>query len=283
MPSILYRGVRSMTRRVWNFVNPRAIAWRHIEKRCPDKPIITKLGRDLKVRIYKNDVIGKYIYVDGMFEKTEAMFVTRFLKPGMVFLDVGANLGQYTLLAAHRIGGERTVHSFEPSARMFAELEFNVNLNGLSDMCVLNKVALSNSVGTANLSRYKQGEEVYGSLGTHRRGEIIGYESVKTTTLDAYIEQNHISHIDLLKMDIEGAEPQALRGAQNIIRRWKPKLAISIYHDFRHLWEVPLFLTELVPEYDIYIRHHTDLAYETVCYAVHRGTFNIQQGESYGQ
>ena len=82
MPSILYRGVRSMTRRVWNFVNPRAIAWRHIEKRCPDKPIITKLGRDLKVRIYKNDVIGKYIYVDGMFEKTEAMFVTRFLKPG---------------------------------------------------------------------------------------------------------------------------------------------------------------------------------------------------------
>jgi len=48
----------------------------------------------------------------------------------------------------------------------------------------------------------------------------------------------------------------------------KLKLAICIYHDFRHLWEIPLYIKELVPEYKIYLRHHTDLAYETVCYAM---------------
>jgi hypothetical protein len=73
--------------------------------------------------------------------------------------------------------------------------------------------------------------------------------------------------VTFIKMDIEGAEPHALRGARNIIRTQKPKLAICTYHDFRHLWEIPLYIKELVPEYKIYLRHHTKLEYETVCYA----------------
>ena len=74
--------------------------------------------------------------------------------------------------------------------------------------------------------------------------------------------------VTFIKMDIEGAELQALRGTRNIIQFQKPKLAICIYHGFRHLWEVPLYIKELAPEYKIYLRHHTTLEYETVCYAV---------------
>ncbi len=74
--------------------------------------------------------------------------------------------------------------------------------------------------------------------------------------------------VTFIKMDIEGAEPHALRGAKNIIQAQKPKLAICVYHDFRHLWEIPLYIKLLVPEYKIYLRHHTNLEYETVCYAV---------------
>lgn len=74
--------------------------------------------------------------------------------------------------------------------------------------------------------------------------------------------------VTFIKMDIEGAEPQALRGARNLIQTQKPRLAICIYHDFKHLWEIPLYLKELAPEYKIYLRHHTNLEYETVCYAV---------------
>ena len=71
MPSILYRGFRYLFRRTWNLLNPRAIAWRYMKKRHPNKAITTKLGRDLKVRIYAHDVIGSSIYVHRMFEPAD--------------------------------------------------------------------------------------------------------------------------------------------------------------------------------------------------------------------
>ncbi len=137
--------------------DPRAIAWRYRTKRFPKKEIITGLGKDLKVRVYPYDVIGKEIYVKGLFEKAEARLALKLLKPGMVFMDIGANLGQYTLLAARPVGMEGHVHSFEPSARMFAELAFNVELNDLSGICRLNNLALSDRDGYAKLSLYEPG------------------------------------------------------------------------------------------------------------------------------
>lgn len=83
--------------------------------------------------------------------------------------------------------------------------------------------------------------------------------------LDDILRNEKVTYI---KMDIEGAEPQALRGSRNIIQTQKPRLAICLYHEFKHLWEIPLYLKELVPEYNIYLRHHTNLEYETVCYAL---------------
>jgi FkbM family methyltransferase len=206
---------------LWDLINPRSLTWRYLRKRHPNKPIVTKLGKDLKVRIYTHDVIGKAIYADGMFEKAESRFVLKFLKPGMVFFDVGANLGQYTLLAAHRVGTAGHVHSFEPSSRMFTELKFNAELNSLSSTCTLNNIAISDHEGTARLSMYEPGAEVYASLGTQHRGHtpIIGHESVKTITLDAYIREHGIGHVDLIKMDIEGAELPALKGAATLLSR----------------------------------------------------------------
>jgi hypothetical protein len=78
----------------------------------------------------------------------------------------------------------------------------------------------------------------------------------------------HGEPVTFIKMDVEGAEPLALRGASRIIRSQKPRLAVCVYHHFSHLWEVPGMIHELVPEHRIYLRHHTNLEYETVCYAV---------------
>ena len=69
-------------------------------------------------------------------------------------------------------------------------------------------------------------------------------------------------------MDIEGAEIEALKGAEKTIKKYRPKLAICIYHEPDHLYRIPLIIKEMVPEYRIYIRHHSDTASETVCYAV---------------
>jgi FkbM family methyltransferase len=193
--------------------------WDYLRKYHPAKPLIAALGADLKVRIYPKDVLGRYIYIDGVFERDCWNFVRGFLRPGMVVFDLGANLGQYTLLAARRVGEHGRVHSFEPSHRIFGELQFNVELNGLSERCTLNRLAVSDVAGVARLSRYEEGAEVYGSLGTHQRSEasIVGYEEVQTVRLDDYIETNRIDHIDFIKMDIEGAELLALRGAGRLL------------------------------------------------------------------
>jgi FkbM family methyltransferase len=102
---------------------------------------------------------------------------------------------------------------------MFRELEFNVALNNLSDICRLNQVALSDTNGQGTLSQYEAGAEVYGSLGNHKRKEraIVGYEHVKIITLDSYVAQHNIKHIDLIKMDIEGAELLAMKGAKCVL------------------------------------------------------------------
>jgi FkbM family methyltransferase len=89
--------------------------------------------------------------------------------------------------------------------------------------------------------------------------------SVRLTTLDSLLSGKPVS---FLKMDIEGAEPAALRGAEKIIREQKPKCAICVYHNPEHFFEVPFLLKQFVPEYKIYFRHHTQQLYETICYAI---------------
>jgi len=96
-------------------------------------------------------------------------------------------------------------------------------------------------------------------------GEI----TVPVTTIDEMLaERNHQEKITLIKMDIEGSELEALRGAKETIRHDKPKLAICIYHKPEDMTEVPLYIKELVPEYRLFVRHHSNSCGETVLYAV---------------
>lgn len=72
----------------------------------------------------------------------------------------------------------------------------------------------------------------------------------------------------MLKMDIEGAELSALAGARESIRKWKPKLAICIYHKKEDLWEIAEYILGIEPEYRLYMRNYEDTATELVLYAV---------------
>ena len=73
--------------------------------------------------------------------------------------------------------------------------------------------------------------------------------------------------VTFIKMDIEGAEMEALEGAKQTIERNRPKLAISIYHKEEDLWEIPFYILSKYPWYKIYMRHYTLTTNETVLYA----------------
>lgn len=73
--------------------------------------------------------------------------------------------------------------------------------------------------------------------------------------------------ITFIKMDIEGAEKESILGAKEIIKKYKPKLAICVYHKLEDIYMIPKMIKELVPEYKLYLRHHSLGMWETVCYA----------------
>jgi FkbM family methyltransferase len=91
--------------------------------------------------------------------------------------------------------------------------------------------------------------------------------SVATTTLDDLISGRGWPRVDFIKMDIEGAELMALQGAEFVLRTYRPKLAITVYHRFRDFWEIPQFIDSLGLGYQFYLRHFKMHAEETVLFA----------------
>ena len=90
---------------------------------------------------------------------------------------------------------------------------------------------------------------------------------VRACSIDDFI-LSASREVTFIKLNIEGAELEALRGAKQTITSQRPRLAIAIYHRPTHLWEIPMFLWELSPDYKFFIRHHSSSLIETVLYAV---------------
>lgn len=170
------------------------------------------------------------------------------------FVDIGAFNGD-TLRAFI----EQTHAKFD--AIFSFELD-EINFNSLKEN--VKHMPTHEKIKIFNLGIWDSECDITYSIGNSQSTIGAGEGKGHVVPLDDVLKNEKVTYI---KMDIEGAEPHALRGARNIIQSQKPQLAICIYHDFKHLWEIPLYFKELVPEYNIYLRHHTKLEYETVCYA----------------
>lgn len=91
-----------------------------------------------------------------------------------------------------------------------------------------------------------------------------GNDRIEVVSLDSYIKEK----VTFIKMDIEGAELEALKGCQNTIKKYRPKLAISVYHKKEDIIEIPGYIMSLVPDYHFYLRHYSSGFAETVLYAL---------------
>lgn len=173
-----------------------------------------------------------------------------------VFVDGGAYAGD-TIANFLKVTGGRfeAIHSYEPDARSFAKLkEYS---DSLADPRVfIYPLALGETKGSVKFSNS-------GSLGSRIS------ETAKMTTdvidLDSSLGGFKPTFI---KLDVEGWELEALKGAQKIIFLYSPKLAVCIYHKPDDLWKIPLFLKDVFPQHRFFIRHYSYFLYDTVCYAI---------------
>ncbi len=103
----------------------------------------------------------------------------------------------------------------------------------------------------------------YGAHSSRFTQEDVG-ASVDAVLVDDIAEKENVTFI---KFDLEGADIPALIGSEKTIKRCKPKLALSIYHNIEDLWEIPLLVKKMVPEYKLFVRHHTTYLWDKILYA----------------
>ncbi len=170
-----------------------------------------------------------------------------------VFVDAGAFCGDTVQCILERYGKGKAIYSFEPDPRSFSSLEESTKQLPFVHCYQL---GLSDIRATLNFSH---------DLGPSSYINDNGTISVQVDTLDNVLEGIPVTFI---KMDIEGAECSALRGAEQIIRKYGPKLAICTYHSDQDMVEVPLSIWKINPNYVLYFRHYSNISTETVCYAI---------------
>lgn len=131
---------------------------------------------------------------------------------------------------------------------------------------MLNNLKKYKNIEVMQYGMWNQKEDLSFSKEGNAGSKVVedGQIKICANSIDNVHAQDKVTFI---KMDIEGSEKKALQGAESVIKKNRPKLAICIYHNPEDLYEIPFLIKEMVPEYKLYIRHHSDTYAETVVYA----------------
>src|SRR2546430_665592 len=168
----------------------------------------------------------------GSFEAAELAFVEKFLHPGMTVLDIGTHHGLYTLLASKRVGPSGPVFSFEPAPRERRALRLHLALNLCRNVAV-QVFARGSQEGEATLHVVQGSQTGCNSL---RAPEVVSSTSpirVRVTSLDAWLKLNDIGAVDFIKLDVEGAELEVLKGAERLLDNQPRPVILAEVQDLR--------------------------------------------------
>ena len=190
---------------------------------CP--VVIRNFDGNLKLHIDRCRAMGSALFWTGFHEFREFQFLHRYLKPEMVFVDVGANLGEYTLFAAKRLAAGKVL-AFEPLSSMRSVLEENIRLNDFKNIRVF-PFGLSSEEETLTIHEF---EDVHEGLATFFPGSRKSKSSVAVPLrrLDDILLNENPGRVDVVKIDIEGGELKALQGCRSTIEVYGPAFMVEI-------------------------------------------------------
>jgi len=180
----------------------------------------TKYG--LKIRLWSKSLIDHKVLFTGVYEASSNKILEKYIKPGSIVIEAGANIGTETLLLSRLAGNQGSIFAFEPVSALKDRLEENCRLNSL-DNVIIEQLALGESNGSisfyiADEAFTNQGMGSKRLVNQHLKNEII----VSQVTLDTYCEQKGITTLHFIKMDIQGAELDLLKGGEKIITQSRP-------------------------------------------------------------
>ncbi len=179
-----------------------------------------------------------------------------------VIVDAGAYTGDTVDEIIKTIGNRCKIYCFEPDQQNFSILKNKYK--GFTNIIPENYGLWNENTILQFSGQGNMGSHIAFDKNSDIEEKVDNYY-INTVSLDSYFQDKE-EKPNLIKMDIEGAEYDAILGAQNIIKQYKPKLQICIYHKSEHFFEIPLLIKNLVPEYRMYVGHHTSWWADTVLY-----------------
>ena len=182
-------------------------------------------ARGLKFRLEPDELVDRYIYIDGIYEKRFLHFVRKLFKGKRVALDVGANIGNHTIYLADAF---ETIHSFEPNPSAFHRLNDNIALNRLTNVQV-HPFGLSDRDAALPFQSGPTDNLGAGGFVRDGRSSDDGVTLLTVRRGDDVIDDLKLDRIDFIKIDVEGHEPAVFAGLARAITRYRPVIAFEFH------------------------------------------------------
>lgn len=199
-----------------NAANSLGIANRQYKKRLPD---------NFYMLLNPTEHIQQQLFWYGYYEKELRELLKKIVRPGDVFLDLGANIGYFSLLVANDFPSAKII-SFEPIKALFQNMNDNISLNNIKNISTINAAVgeindeedlFVSAPDNLGMSSFKQPENYSGKK-----------EKVIVVTIDDWFKTSGLSKIDIIKLDVEGSELAGLKGMKEVLQKQKPVLIVEI-------------------------------------------------------
>lgn len=168
-----------------------------------------------------SDFVQTHLYWTGEYEPWDLLRLSRWVHPGAVVLDVGANFGYYSIRLASAMQGNGQIFAFEPCKTTFSRLRTNIALNHLESVIHAIPCGLSEKAGVAYLDQ-TDGNSGAATLSVQAKGDAIELD-----TLDHFCHANEIRRIDVIKVDVEGSELRVIEGGREMLSHHQPIIMIE--------------------------------------------------------